>query len=587
VAIYLKKQLSQHIKDIIEKTFSEYKLNDFSVRIENPPKIDMGHYSSPCAMDLAKILKSNPRKIATELYQAIIENKKSDSLPANLIEKISVEGPGFINFYVDDQFLSKILLSSYSTSSNIEQLKKDSPFKEEKIIFEFVSANPTGPLNIVSARAASVGDSICNVLEICGFQIAREYYVNDFGNQISLLGQSLCYRYLQSKGEEIELPENCYQGEYIKDILSSILLKDSSLRESLEESYVSNFDLKKFIESFSPTLGLLATEKLLETQQKDLQAFNVNFDNFFKEASLHKANKVMQTFDDLKQRDVLYQKENAWFFKSTDYDDDKDRVVLRSDGRPTYLLADITYHRDKIQRGFHKIYNIWGPDHHGYIARLKGSLKALGFGEKKGEGFDVLIAQQVNLMEKGKPVVMSKRLGKFQTMKDLIDKIPVDVSRYFFANRSLGSHLDFDLELALEKSNENPVYYIQYAHARIHSIFQQNNYNFDSFDISIKNLTLEKGFFSATRKELLINILKLQEEVYDISRNFEIQRLPAYLHNLASIFTSFYHEKENRVKTVLENDKSTGEALLQLCKLTANTIKTGLTLIGVTSPKKM
>lgn len=537
---------------------------DFSPRIDYTPDLKFGHYATPAAMELAKIFKLPPRAIAEKILAAI--DKAA-------FAKTELAGAGFINFTLNEAGIAKAMaftsLPAWLTAVTNETQK-------DKIIFEYVSANPTGPMNIVSARAASVGDSITRVLKAAGHEVHREYYVNDYGNQVEMLGLSFAYRYLQ-KFKTVDLPENCYQGEYIIEYLDR-LLKTEKIPDAilLTPEKVSSLNDDAWLADAGKYFSPLGVKAILGEQQKDLAAFRTEFDNFFSEASLHDKGAVLAIGEKLKQKGKIKTEEGAQVFLSTEYSDDKDRVVVRSDGRPTYLLADIAYHNTKVERGFKTVVDIWGPDHHGYIARLSGALKALGFGEKPGESFKVIIAQQVNLMENGEPVVMSKRLGKFQTMRDLIEKIPVDVCRYFFVTRALSTHLDFDLTLALDQSKKNPVYYVQYAHARIHSIFRETGY-------TPKDLSLAEhlGEYLGTpeRQALFLFALRFPELVQDIARNYEIQRLPEYLYQLAGLFTTFYHAPNNRVKD--------NAALLPLCHFTANTLSTGLGLLGITAPEEM
>jgi len=585
IAIILENAIKKLAK---EKNIS---IDNISLRIDYPPNIEMGHYSSAASMELAKNFKTAPRIIAEKIVNII---KSSDSEQAkikktSLFDNIKVEGPGFINFFISAHALTEFFTEKFIIKEWLDNIFL--PIKNEKYLLEFVSANPTGPLNIVSARAASVGDSIYRVLKRTGFEIDTEYYVNDFGNQVRLLGFSFAYRYLQKKGFTIDLPENHYQGDYIIDILEDILtnkeIDEKLLDVEIDESKDSESQLQDFIEALGEAFSKIAVQALLKTHKKDLQDFNVHFTNFFSEATLHdkKENKVEKALESLKSKNTIYEQDEALFFKSTDFTDDKDRVVKRADGRPTYLLADIAYHQSKINRGYNKIIDIWGPDHHGYIARMKGALSALGFGndKQKNELFDVLIVQQVNLMENGKPVVMSKRLGKFQTMRDLIKKIPVDVSRYFFVSRSQSTHLDFDLELALEQSNQNPVYYIQYAHARIHSIFKGVNEEYDktmNFEVNLADV-----LFHSERDKLFFHLLKFPEILEEISKNLEVHRLTLYLHQTASIFTEVYHNKNNKIKEITDKDEF--KFLLFLIKQTAEIIKEGLSLLGISAPNRM
>jgi arginyl-tRNA synthetase len=543
---------------------------DFVPRIDYTPDLKFGHYATPVAMELAKAFKQNPRVIAEKIL-AVLDKTH--------FEKAELAGAGFINFTLNSGGLNQATAFKSLTdwlAANQGEISKD------KIIFEYVSANPTGPMNIVSARAASVGDSITRVLKAAGHEVHREYYVNDYGNQVEILGLSFAYRYLQ-KFKTADLPENCYQGEYIVEYLDRLLTTEKipeAILLTAEKISALNQDawLAEAAKFFSP-LGIRA---ILTEQQKDLAAFRTEFDGFFSEASLHAKGAVLEIGETLKKKGKIKTEDGAQVFTSTEYGDDKDRVVVRSDGRPTYLLADIAYHNDKIARGFKTIIDIWGPDHHGYITRLSGALKALGF-----EQFKVIIAQQVNLMENGEPVVMSKRLGKFQTMRDLIEKIPVDVCRYFFVTRALSTHLDFDLTLALDQSKKNPVYYLQYAHARIHSIFREVNFDF-AHELIHGQEQISYYLTSVEREALFLYLLRFPELIQDIARNYEIQRLPEYLYQLATLFTSFYHGKKNRIKDLLIAQKAEAEALLMLCSLTAQVLETGLTtLLGISAPREM
>jgi len=545
---------------------------DFAARIDYTPELKFGHYATPVAMELAKTLRQNPRAIA----QKIIEHLESEAFA-----KTEIAGAGFINITLAAKGIADIL--NFTNLADWLKANADET-AAEKIIFEYVSANPTGPMNIVSARAASVGDSITRVLGAVGNAVFREYYVNDYGNQVEKLGLSFAYRYLQ-KYKSVALPEDCYQGEYVSEYLDTILNAEK-LPENiiLSREKIAAFDEIAWLKNASTFFAPLGVRAILKEQQKDLQAFRAEFDNFFSEASLHAKGAVMAAGAALAERGKIRIEDGAQVFISTEYGDDKDRVVVRSDARPTYLLADIAYHADKVARGFKKIIDIWGPDHHGYIARLTGALRALGFGDAAGEEFKVIIAQQVNLLENGEPVVMSKRLGKFQTMRDLLEKIPIDVCRWFFVQRALSTHLDFDLTLALDQSKKNPVYYVQYAHARIHSIFRETNYA--KHELHLADLY---PYYAASseREELYLYLLRFPELLQDIARNYEIQRLPEYLYQVATLFTHFYHGKNNRIKDLQSTNSSEGDALLALCAFAAQVLETGLSLLGISAPREM
>lgn len=544
----------------------------YAPRIDYTPDLKFGHYATPTAMELAKVFRLSPRAIAEKIVAAI---------EPGVFAETAIAGAGFINFTIEPTVIQKALgftsIENWIETSQVET-------KAQKIIFEYVSANPTGPMNIVSARAASVGDSLTRVFKAVGHEVHREYYVNDYGNQVALLGLSFAYRYLQ-KFTDVNLPENCYQGEYIASYLENIL-QTPALPENirLDNAKIPTLNREEWLQKAQAFFATLGIRAILNDQQRDLNAFRATFDDFFSEATLHEKGDVLAVCAELEKRGKIDVVDGAKVFRSTDYGDDKDRVVVRSDGRPTYLLADIAYHADKVARGYKSIIDIWGPDHHGYIARLAGSLKALGFGEQEDEVFKVIIAQQVNLLENGAPVVMSKRLGKFQTMRDLIEKIPVDVCRYFFVTRALGTHLDFDLTLALDQSKKNPVYYIQYAHARIYSIFREANFETRTLSLTdcISTLTA-----SSERSSLFFYLLRFPELLQDVARNYEIQRLPEYLYQVATLFTSFYHGKNNRIKDLLGSAPQEAEALLMLCLLAAEVLENGLSLLGITAPKEM
>ncbi len=544
----------------------------FSPRIDYTPDLKFGHYATPAAMELAKAFRQNPRAIAEKLIAGI------DPAP---FEKIELAGAGFINFTLKPAALGQV-----ATFTQLGDWLKinESETSAEKVIFEYVSANPTGPMNIVSARAASVGDSLTRVMKAAGHEVTREYYVNDYGNQVEKLGLSFAYRYLQ-KFKQAALPDDCYQGEYIIEYLDAMLAAGEVPDEILlSAGKVGTLDDQAWLSGAARFFTPKGVQAILREQQKDLKAFNTEFDRFFSEATLHQSGAVLAACETLEKNGKIALSEGAKVFVSTAYGDDKDRVVVRSDGRPTYLLADIAYHADKVKRGFGTIIDIWGPDHHGYIARLSGALKALGFGEKAGEQFKVIIAQQVNLLENGEPVVMSKRLGKFQTMRDLIQKIPVDVCRYFFVTRGLSTHLDFDLTLALDQSKKNPVYYVQYANARIHSIFRECGAAPAEINLQI---LAERSAGQPEREALLFWLLRFPELVQDIARNYEIQRLPEYLYQTGTLFTSFYHAKNNRIKDLVAVAPEEAQAMLSLCNLTTQVIETGLALVGITAVREM
>ncbi len=547
------------------------------VRVEYSRSEKFGDYSTPFLLE-NKDLLGDPKENSEKFLELFKDVK--------LFSKVDFTPPGFINFRIEDSHLLNYI-NSFIVSDNNLFAQVD---EKEKIIFEFVSANPTGPLNIVSARAAATGDTICNLLSSLGHTVHREFYVNDYGNQVFLLGVSCLSRLreqltgvsltFQEEGdtqpieillEKNILPAEGYRGEYIKEIALQIYA-DTNKKSLIDELLNS-----KNYQSLSEKFALWAVEKNLETQKQDLISFGVNFDLFYSEKSLHESNSVLSVMDNLKKSGDIKEEDGKQVFTSTKYGDDKDRVVVRDDGRPTYLLADIAYHKTKVDRGFQQITNIWGPDHHGYIARLRGAMISLGFQESK---FKVLISQQVNLISKGEKQKMSKRLGQFQTMKDLLEFLgesAKDVGRYFFIMRSLESPLDFDLDLAKEESDKNPVFYIQYAHARIHSIFRETGKE-SSFE-NLRSLPMTEE-----RRGLLFWVARFPEEILDAGKNREPHRVANYLQNLSKSFTRFYGAKDNKLK---DCDEKTRLGLAFICKSASIAIKEGLDILGISSPEKM
>ena len=573
----LKNLVLNELESVVSKFTPPDLLQKVKVRVEYSRNEKFGDYSTPFLLENKDLL--GDAKENSERFLELFKNVK-------LFSKVDFTPPGFINFRIEDSHLLNYIHSFIEAKNNLFAQVDE----KEKIIFEFVSANPTGPLNIVSARAAATGDTICNLLKTLGHTVHREFYVNDYGNQVFLLGVSCLSRLrehltgvslsFQEEGdtssletllEKNILPGEGYRGEYIKEIAIQIY-SDTNKKSIIDELLKS-----KNYQSLAEKFAVWAVERNLQTQKEDLISFGVNFDLFYSEKSLHESNSVLTVMDNLKKSGDIKEEDGKQVFTSTKYGDDKDRVVVRDDGRPTYLLADIAYHKTKIDRGFNQIINIWGPDHHGYIARLRGAMISLGFSESR---FKVLISQQVNLISKGEKQKMSKRLGQFQTMKDLLEFLgesAKDVGRYFFIMRSLESPLDFDLDLAKEESDKNPVFYIQYAHARIHSIFRETGKEF-SFE-NLKSLSLTEE-----RRGLLFWVARFPEEVLDAGKNREPHRVANYLQNLSKAFTRFYGAKDNKLK---DCDEKTRHGLAFICKSASITIKEGLDILGISSPEKM
>ena len=552
------------------------------IRVENARDEKFGDYACTIAMDreFRDLYAAdhpefkNPRNFANALATAL----QNDAAAGEIFASVEVAGPGFLNLT-----LTPRVLFEYARAAAVDPDKYGHSTRENprKILFEYVSANPTGPLNVVSARAAALGDSCCRLLAAAGEDVTAEYYVNDFGNQVNLLGQSCLLRYVESEKVAVKFfqkdgeggaypdapglpyPSGGYHGEYLIDVVAQIVSDDVSLklsaaelaelkelakRKDVPEDFLnSNADLIERAERF----GRAAIAYFLATQQRDLESFRVHFANFFRESTLHASGQVLAAREKLGT--YVYESEGKALFRSTDFGDDKDRVIVRDDGRPTYLLADIAYHRTKIERGFTDVYNIWGPDHHGYITRLAGAMQAMGFPKDK---FRVLIAQQVKLLENKQPIKMSKRAGQIISMADLIADIPVDVSRYFFVMRTFDSQLDFDLAEARDQSDKNPYYYVAYAHARVRSIFREAmTRGLAALPAVAAGDSAADAAWSAAetteltpeRRRLLMYCARFIEEIHDAAMGMEPHRVTTYLYALATALSQFYGQKENKV----------------------------------------
>jgi len=522
--------------------------------LELPKDKAHGDYATNMAMQLARVAKKPPRKIAEELVENFDKNKAS-------IEKIEIAGPGFINFYMNNSYLTDLIPTILNAG---ERYGESTVGNGEKVQVEFVSANPTGDLHLGHARGAAVGDSLSNVLAKAGYDVSREYYINDAGNQINNLALSVEARYFQALGEEREMPADGYHGVDIIGI-------GKKLAEEHGDKFAKMSDKERF-DAFRQ-YGL---EYELEKLKKDLEAFRVGFDVWFSETSLYQNGKIEKALEVLKEKGHIYEEDGATWFRSTTFGDDKDRVLIKQDGSFTYLLPDIAYHQDKLQRGFEKLINIWGADHHGYIPRMRAAIQALGY---EGETLEVEIIQMVQLYKDGEKMKMSKRTGKAVTMRDLIDEVGLDATRYFFAMRSSDTHMDFDLDLAVSQSNENPVYYAQYAHARICSILRQAEEQGFAVDVNAD--------FSLVAAEKEVDLLKklgeFPQAVAEAAQKRVPHRVTNYIFDLASAFHSFY----NAEKVLDAEQKERTAARLGLIKSVQISLKNALDLIGVSAPEKM
>jgi len=525
------------------------------VILETPKEKAHGDYSTNMAMQLARVAKKAPRMIAESLVENFDRSQAS-------IEKIELAGPGFINFYMNNDYLTDLIPTILEAE---DKYGSTTVGGGQKIQIEFVSANPTGDLHLGHARGAAVGDSLCNILDKAGYDVSREYYINDAGNQINNLALSVEARYFQALGMEKDMPEDGYHGADIVGI-------GKVLAEEFGDKYVEVPDAERF--EFFREYGL---KYEMEKLKRDLEDFRVGFDVWYSETSLYKNGKIDEALDALRESGYVYEEDGATWLRSTDFGDDKDRVLIKQDGSYTYLTPDIAYHKDKLARGFEKLINIWGADHHGYIPRMKAAIQALGYDR---EALEVEIIQLVHLYKNGEKMKMSKRTGKAVTMRDLVDEVGLDATRYFFAMRSSDTHMDFDLDLAVSESNENPVYYAQYAHARICSILRAG----EEQGVTV---AADADFSLVASSEKEIDLLKKLGEFPSAVGEAAVKRVPHritnYIFELASTFHSFY----NAEKVLDSEQPERTKARLGLVKTVQITLKNALALIGVSAPEKM
>ena len=557
-------QVKQNLREELKKALKNNGVSEADIPeigFEAPKHIKFGDLSTNVALGISKKLKKNPRETAQEILACI-------NLDKSIISKAELAGPGFINFFLSDAYLFDLI----KKAAKGDNFYSSAAGAGKKVNLEFVSANPVGPLNVVNARAAAVGNVIANLLNNSGFKASKEFYVNNVGNQTNTFGKSIGLRYVEALGKKIEFPEDCYGGEYVKDVAKAIIEKEGNkYLEKTEEERIN---------AFKP-LGLAM---MIEDQKRSLKDYGVEFDLWFFESELHEKKELDKAFNKLKEKGMIKEEEGAKWFTSTailDNEgkplDDKDRVLIKSDGVPTYLLPDIAYHFSKISRGFDIIVDILGPDHHGYIGRISAAVKAGGL---PLENFRVLIAQQVNLIKDGKPFKMSKRQGNFISMDELIEEVGADAAKYFFLRRSLDSHLDFDIDLAKKQTDENPVFYVQYAHARICNVIEfAKTSGVVEPDFSKVNYAL---LTAPEEAELLRKVASFGDTLNHSALNYAPHLVPKYLEELAGLYHSFYA----KCRVVTENKELT-VARLSLCFGARNIFRHGLGILGVSSPVKM
>ena len=520
------------------------------VELSVPPQQEFGDFATNFAMQSARVFHKSPRQIA----EALVERIQGDWL-----DHIQVAGPGFMNFYLKGDVFYENFRKIFAAGEAYGQLPvKDAP----KVQVEYVSANPTGPLHVGHGRGAAAGSALVNLLRAAGYPVESEYYINDAGNQMNILAASVNARYLELLGQQVEFPENGYHGADIVDTAQRIIDKDGDKYLHMPEQ--ERLDIFKD----------LAYHEKLAILQEDLASFNVHIDNWFSERTLHQG-AIEAAVKKLQDNGNIYEQGGALWLKSTAYGDDKDRVVIRDNGVPTYLAADIAYHHNKYERGFDRLINIWGADHHGYIARVKAAMQALGHDPEK---LTVLLLQMVSLYRDGELVKMSKRTGQSVTLNELIEEVGTDAARYFFLMRSLDSQLDFDLDLAKKRSNDNPVYYIQYAHARICSIFRQA----DEAGLKLGEAPQLNLLTEDAEVELIKKIAEYPEVIARAARDYAPQQIARYSYDLAALFHSFYNKCR-----IMGVGAELGEARLALVQVTAHVIRHSLGILGVSAPEHM
>jgi arginyl-tRNA synthetase len=529
--------------------------------VEIPKKSGHGDYATNAALVLAARSRRAPMDLAGMLVTRLED-------PRGFIDRAEVLAPGFINFFLNRTVLLETLRDVIRQGDRYGRWERRAG---EPIQVEFVSANPTGPLHIGHGRGAAVGDALAKILDAAGSRVFREYYVNDMGRQMEMLGRSTYFRYLEELGRPVDFPPDHYRGDYIRDLAREVRTQDGDRWGDVPEEQA----LGRFTE--------FARETILADIRKDLGDFRVHYDAWFRESSLYTAGGVYRTLDDLQERGLVYSHEGARWFRSTAFGDEKDRVVVRTDGRTTYLASDIAYHADKFRRGFGHVIDIWGADHHGYVPRMKGVVQALG---RDPRDLRVLLVQMVSLLRNGEPVAMSTRAGEFTTLREVLDEVGVDAARYIFLMRSSDSHLDFDLEVAKRQERENPVYYVQYAHARICSILREAEQRGVSMpgpedgDLGLLRLTEEW--------ELVKDVVLYPDVIRQAASALEPHRLTYFLDGLAADFHAYYNRGWlQREARVISEEPDLTRARLLLVQALKEIFRSALGLLGVTAPEQM
>lgn len=554
--IELKNIIEQAVKKAVSNgALPEAEMPQFN--IEKPANKDNGDYSTNVAMAGARAFKKAPRMIAEAIVSCI-------DLDGTAFERVEIAGPGFMNFFLSQQFYSNVLKDVFSCGKDYG---KSDYGQGKRVLVEFVSANPTGPMHIGNARGGAIGDCLASVLDWAGFNVNREFYVNDAGNQIEKFATSLEVRYLQHYDPSIELPEDAYHGQDIVEHAENFI-------KEYGDKYV-NADSKERRKA----LVDFALPKNIAGLERDLGRYRITYDKWFRESTLHNDGSVQRVIDALKEKGVTYEQDGALWFKASEYGNDKDIVLVRANGLPTYIVPDIAYHYNKlVTRGYDKAIDVLGADHHGYVPRMKAALTALGLDASR---LDCVIMQMVRLVREGETIKLSKRSGKAITLNTLIDEVPLDAARFFFNLREPNSHFDFDLELAAKQSSENPVYYVQYAHARICSIIKKaQEQGVELKTPSDDELALLN---SKEEKDLIRHLSLLTDEIVSAAKSYDPAKITHYVIELATLFHKFY----NAQRVMLDDNEGLMQARLFLCKAVKDTIYNILTMLKITAPEVM
>lgn len=577
--------LQDLLKSALLATVEKYGIfdEDVAVELEKPRDRSHGDFSSNLALKLNKRLDMSSRELAGGIAADI-------DLPKEIVDSVEIAGPGFINFRLAPEYSIKMLLDIWNPEGALKEIKTGA---DKRINVEFISANPTGPLNVVSARAGAFGMCLVRLLEAIGYDSHAEYYVNDAGRQVGLLGRSLRAHYLALKGVETEFPENGYRGTYLEIMAAELMEQDT---ESIQQA-AKAFDDESFQRVTAPTgnaedwsrlpaeesircFSKYALMKILGWQRETCRRFGLRFDTWYFESELHESKRVERALERLKKQGHTYEEDDALWFKSTEFGDEKDRVLVRADGMPTYFLADVAYHYHKFQRGFEHAIDFWGPDHHGYIPRMQGAMEALDISR---DWLEIQILQQVRFLLDGEPVEMSKRKGQFETMDALMEEVGADVAKYIFLTRKPNSHLDFDMDLAKEQSRDNPVWYVKYAHARICSLLKNaGDLGLEPGEPAVDQLMLLKD---EAAWNLVRELIRLPLVIVSAAKAREPHRLTGYADEIAELYHKFYHN--GPVVKIMEDDRDLAQSRLQLNVLTRHVLRVVLDLIGVEAPESM